>query len=425
MQGGAIKKTGIGIIANGVDGKGPKSSTSTSVRRPSEAAKTGKTPAKPAANRTPAKPTGNRAPAVRTPSNRAPAAKTPGSQAPVTKPSGNRIPAKPPGNGTPVARTPGNQAPVERKQGNQAPAVRTSQLPSAASQAELQQKNTQNVSNAELNKLGSRREMFVAISLCVFMAALYFVGRQLYDDRYYTPDEGLGYYLGLTGGIMMLLGMAYTAFKYVGALRNRAVMKHWLSIHIYLGIVGPILVMIHSTFHIGSINGGIAFITMLLVFISGIMGRYMYSKTHYGLGGRKAQVKDLHEMLKLAGHKIKSESLDRFTESVLTPKHTLGNAFWDLFTFGWRSRWLYFRLTENMRHLLHQLAQEKGWDRATVREKRREFKTQLRVYILMLKKVALFKVYERFFAFWRNAHVPLIYLLLMSGVMHVIAVHMY
>ena len=183
--------------------------------------------------------------------------------------------------------------------------------------------------------------------------------------------------------------------------------------------------MYHSTFHLGSINGGIAFVTMLLAFISGIMGRYLYSKTHYGLGGRKAQVKDLHEMLKLAGHKIKSESLDRFTESVLKPKMTLGNAMWDLLTFGWRSRWLYFRLTENMRHLLNQLAHENGWDRAIIRDKRREFKSQLRDYILMLKKVALFKVYERFFAFWRNAHVPLVYLLLMSGVMHVIAVHMY
>ena len=285
--------------------------------------------------------------------------------------------------------------------------------------------NQQQVSKAELSKLGSRKEMVVAMGLCVFLLALFFVGRAYYDDRYYTPEEGLGYWLGLTGGVMMLLGMAYTAFKYIGVLRTRAVMKHWLTIHIWLGILGPILVMIHSTFHLGSLNGAIAFITMQLVVISGIMGRYLYSKTHYGLGGRKAQVKDLHQMLKLAGHKIKSESLDRFTESVLTPKHTLGNAFWDLFTFGWRSRWLYFRLTENMRHLLYQLAQEKGWDKSMVREKRREFKSQLRAYILMLKKVALFKVYERFFAFWRNAHVPLIYLLLMSGVVHVIAVHMY
>jgi hypothetical protein len=281
------------------------------------------------------------------------------------------------------------------------------------------------VSNAEMSKLASRKEMAMAIGLCVFFAVLFGVGRALYNDRYYTPEEGLGYWLGLVGGVMMLLAFFYTAFKYVSKLRTRAVMKHWLTIHIFFGLAGPILVMVHSTFHFGSLNGGVAFFAMVLVVVSGIMGRYLYSKTHYGLGGRKARVKDLQVMLKLAGHKIKSDRMDRFTASVLTQKQTLGNAFWELFTFGWRSRWLYFRMTETMRVHLHRLARQNGWDRRMVRQKRQEFKLQLRLYIETLRKVALFRVYERFFAFWRNAHVPLLYLLLMSGVVHVIAVHMY
>jgi hypothetical protein len=246
-----------------------------------------------------------------------------------------------------------------------------------------------------------------------------------YDDRYYMPEEGLGYWLGLIGGVMMLLAFFYTAFKYMAALRTRAVMKHWLTIHIFFGVTGPVLVLIHSTFRIGSLNGGIALVSMLLVLVSGIMGRFLYSRTHFGLGGSKARAKDLQEMLKLAGHKIKSDRLNEFTESVLTQKGTFGYALWDLVSFGWRSRWLYFRITENMRHHLKKIAEHNDWDAATVRQKRREFKRQLRQYIYVLKKVALFRVYERFFNFWRNAHVPLLYLLLMSGVVHVIAVHMY
>lgn len=281
------------------------------------------------------------------------------------------------------------------------------------------------VSKAELNKLASRNEMFVAIGLYVFVIGLFVTGRALYDDRYYTPEEGFGYWIGLVGGVMMLLAFAYTAFKYVAVLRTRAVMKYWLTVHVLFGIGGPVLIIVHSTFHIGSVNGGVALISMLLVLMSGIMGRFLYSKTHFGLGGTKARAKDLQVMLELAGHKIKSERLDQFTESILTPKHTLRYAFWDLLTFGWRSRWLYFRMTDNMRHHLLQLAEENAWDRATVRQKRQEFKRQLNLYIETLKKVALFKVYERFFNFWRNAHVPLLYLLLISGVVHVVAVHMY
>lgn len=277
----------------------------------------------------------------------------------------------------------------------------------------------------QLNRLAKHSELYMALGLVGFMAVLFVFGRIYYDERYYSPEEGIGYYLGLVGGSMMLVALAYTMFKYVAALRTRAVMRHWLTIHIFFGTAGPILVLIHSTFSIGSLNGGIALITMLLVFVSGVMGRFLYSKTHYGLGGQKARVKDLQEALKLAGRKIKSSRLEEFTESVLIHRDTLPHAIWELSSFGWRSRWLYFRLSENMRLHLNSMALEQNWDAASVRQKRQEFKKQLRSYIDTLEKVALFRVYERFFAFWRNAHVPLLYLLLMSGIVHVIAVHMY
>ena len=122
---------------------------------------------------------------------------------------------------------------------------------------------------------------------------------------------------------------------------------------------------------------------------------------------------------------IRSKRLDRFTEKVLSHRHSLGYALFDFMTFGWRSRWVYFRLTESMRGHLAKLAKTKGWDAQTADMRLDEFKNGLREYIFVLKSVSLFAVYERFFAFWRNAHVPLLYLLLMSGIVHVLAVHMY
>lgn len=270
-----------------------------------------------------------------------------------------------------------------------------------------------------------RMEMIFAAGLMVLVVALFFLGRIYWDERYYVSEEGLGYYLGLVGGVMMLLAWCYTLFKYLGFLRSRAVMRHWLTIHIFFGVVGPILVMFHSTFHIGSLNGGIAAVAMTLVFISGVMARFVYAKTRFGLGDQKMRVKELQDMLILAGHKIQSKRLDKFTESVTSHRESLLHAIWELLTFGWRSRWIYVCLTENMRQHSRNMAREKGWDGRMLRQKRSEFKKQLREYIFMLKKVSLLNVYERFFAFWRNAHVPLLYLLLMSGIVHVVAVHMY
>ncbi len=279
--------------------------------------------------------------------------------------------------------------------------------------------------STDSKNLSGRHELFYAIFLVGLAGGIFMLGRKYWDERYYVPDEGLGYYIGMIGGIMMLLAMCYTLFKYVPALRHRAVMKNWLIIHLFFGITGPFLVMFHSAFFIGSLNGGIALISMGLVFLSGVIGRFLYSKTHFQLDGKKTRVKDLKEVIKLAGRTIKSERLEQFSESVLTHRDTLPSALWELVSFGWRSRWLYFRLTSDLHHHLLPMVKQNGWNYRTVRQKKREFKRQLREYIVMLKKVALFHVYERFFSSWRSVHVPLLYLLFVSGVVHVIAVHMY
>ena len=65
------------------------------------------------------------------------------------------------------------------------------------------------------------------------------------------------------------------------------------------------------------------------------------------------------------------------------------------------------------------------WDAQTLTQHWRDSKHRLRTHFALLKKVALFSAYERFFSFWRHAHVPLLYLLLLSGIVHVIAVHLY
>ena len=271
----------------------------------------------------------------------------------------------------------------------------------------------------------ARAEYYFAISLIVLFVAIFILGRFYYDERYYVPEEGLGYWLGLVGGVMMLLAFCYTAFKYAKVLRSRAVMRHWLTIHIFFGVAGPLLILLHSTFTIGSLNGGIALISMILVFVSGVMARFIYAKTHYGLDGSVGQVKDIKNEIEMAGLKIKSKSLDVFTEKVLKHQEYFLYALWDWFTFGWRSRWLYFRLTESMHNQLKAMQEANNWDNTAVEVRLEEFKQKLRTYISMLNKVTLFGVYERFFAFWRNAHVPLLYLLLMSSIVHVLAVHMY
>jgi hypothetical protein len=276
-----------------------------------------------------------------------------------------------------------------------------------------------------LKELANRFELYLAYGLILLFIAVFALGRVYWDDRYYIPDEGVGYALGMTGGIMMLLALGYSLFKRTAFLRKLFGLKAWLHVHIIFGIVGPLLVVLHSTFRIGSLNGGVALISMLLVFLSGVIGRFLYSKIHFGLGGQKAKIKDLQEMLQNAGEHINSKRLETFTHSYVKKPSNLLTAGFQLVTYGWRSRFLYFNLIRKAHRHIKAQSLKQGWDSTTSRKNYRAYKHALRYYFYILKKVALFSLYERFFAFWRHAHVPLLYLLLISGILHVFAVHMY
>ena len=111
-------------------------------------------------------------------------------------------------------------------------------------------------SQVKIIKKTSALETYFAVILIVLVSSIFVLGNKYWDDRYYTPEEGVGYYLGLVGGSMMLLAFAYTALKYFPLFRSTNLSKFWLKMHLVLGILGPFLIMFHSTFRIGSFNGG-------------------------------------------------------------------------------------------------------------------------------------------------------------------------
>jgi hypothetical protein len=276
---------------------------------------------------------------------------------------------------------------------------------------------------AAVDRLARRGELALALSLPLLYVAVFAYGRLNWNERLYVAEEGLGYFLGLSGGIMMLVALAYTFTRRVALLRP--LLKHMLRIHIFFGIAGPFLVLAHSTFHIGSLNGGIALVSMTLVFLSGVIGRYLYSKIHFGLDGRKAQAREVAAAWDAGGHDFSTPRLDAFHQRMLTPPTDLLHASIRVLLYGVRSRWVRWHTRSDLKRQLRARARAENWTSEALVQQWRDTKQRLRTHFALLKKVALFSAYERFFAFWRHAHVPLLYLLLLSGIVHVIAVHLY
>ena len=86
----------------------------------------------------------------------------------------------------------------------------------------------------------------------------------------------LGHALGIIGFLLMLMTETLYSLRKRAMHRPRGSMRAWLQFHIFTGIVGSWLVVLHSA---GSFRGLAGVLTVLTVIVvaSGFIGRYIYT----------------------------------------------------------------------------------------------------------------------------------------------------
>jgi hypothetical protein len=91
----------------------------------------------------------------------------------------------------------------------------------------------------------------------------------------WKPGGSTGLMLGVVGSSMMVLMLVYSLRKRVRAFGRLGPLNRWLDVHIYLGTVGPLLVVLHSSFKVKGLVA-LSFWSMVAVALSGVLGRYLY-----------------------------------------------------------------------------------------------------------------------------------------------------
>src|SRR5450631_750670 len=99
-------------------------------------------------------------------------------------------------------------------------------------------------------------------ALYVLLAAMTLGVWQFTRMGYFRSGDDVGYWLGVAGGVMMLLLFSYPLRKYFRFMRRLGQVKYWFIVHMVLGIGGPMLILAHSTFHLGSVNAAVALFSM-------------------------------------------------------------------------------------------------------------------------------------------------------------------
>jgi len=252
--------------------------------------------------------------------------------------------------------------------------------------------------------------------------------------NYYEPGDEFGYWLGVAGGVMMLALLLYSLRKHFRFMHGWGPTKHWFRLHMIFGIAGPTLILFHSTFRVGSMNAAVALSCMLLVAGSGVIGRVIYRKIHHGLYGRSATLQEVQANLGIIGGDVKSkfhfapkieQRLKEFEASALSVHAGALPRVRSFLGVGIRGGWTYFAATRELERIVRHHARQHGWDAAKLERRLVSARSAIRAYVDAVIDVARFSAYERLFSLWHILHVPFVFMLIVSGIVHVIAVHMY
>jgi hypothetical protein len=89
------------------------------------------------------------------------------------------------------------------------------------------------------------------------------------------PSGPVGLTLGIAGVLFMLSTLPYVLRKRWKPLAKVGSVSSWLKVHIFFGIVGPVLITFHTSFKFNGLIS-VAYWLMVMVWLSGFVGRYLY-----------------------------------------------------------------------------------------------------------------------------------------------------
>jgi hypothetical protein len=159
-----------------------------------------------------------------------------------------------------------------------------------------------------MNKIAHRIYLSV-LSLIVLLALIaitnkgYTYYKISMEERFFHPDHTIlkpsgswGHGMGILGSLFMILGVSvYMARKRYRVFSRLGILKHWLEFHIFLCTLGPILVLFHTSFKFGGIVA-ISFWSMVAVFLSGVIGRFIYIQIPRSIEGRELSLNEIRDM---------------------------------------------------------------------------------------------------------------------------------
>ncbi len=122
------------------------------------------------------------------------------------------------------------------------------------------------------------------------------------------PSGLVGIKLGIFGALLFFAIYLYyfrKRWKWLGRIGNS---KHWLDIHVVLGLTAPVIIAFHAAFKFRGM-AGMAFWVMMAVALSGVVGRYLYAQIPRTLSTAEVSWQELESARRELESQLSSQKL--------------------------------------------------------------------------------------------------------------------
>ena len=222
-----------------------------------------------------------------------------------------------------------------------------------------------------------------------------------------------GHSLGILGFILMIM----TETLYTLRKRSRSArwgrMSTWLQFHIFTGIVGPFMVLLHSSWKFNGLAGILMLMTVLVV-MSGFLGRYIYTAVPRTADGIEIEAAVLHKHIEMTETQLQRWIGNRTVSSQLITRRLAG------LTKG-NQGLVYFGLGSAMEELSDRIRWwiEKWQLAPGTRRQIAQLETLLRHRRLLRRQIASLAQARRLLALWHMIHIPIGLALFTAAFIHI------
>jgi hypothetical protein len=144
--------------------------------------------------------------------------------------------------------------------------------------------------------LKQSRELWLALFAILFITLIYLFMTAVTGGI--PAAFGLyGHSIGVLGFLLMLMTESLYSIRKRSHSARWGQMSSWLEFHIFTGLVGPYMVLLHTSWKFNGVAGVLMLLTVVIV-ISGFIGRYIYTGVPRTADGVELQTSELEGMIK-------------------------------------------------------------------------------------------------------------------------------